>query len=188
VLVAAPEDHVGGFEENDDPVGAPVWLSVTGAAKPFWAVKETARLVAVPAVTVFVAGERPSVKVGAALMVTVDVAEAVTPVPVPVTLMEYVPTGALEGMVSVLEAAPEDQVGGFEAKLAPVGAPVWVSVTGAAKPLCAVRATARLVAVPAVTVFVAGDRASVKVGATSTTRVEVADSMIPVPVPVTLMV
>ena len=35
VLVAAPEDHVGGFEEKVDPVGAPVWLSVTGAENPF---------------------------------------------------------------------------------------------------------------------------------------------------------
>jgi hypothetical protein len=87
VLVAAPEDHVGGFEENDEPVGAPVWLSVTGAAKPFCAARETARLVAVPAVTVFVDGEMPSVKVGAALTVTVEVADAVTPVPLPVTLI-----------------------------------------------------------------------------------------------------
>jgi hypothetical protein len=41
VLEAAPEDQAGGFEENDDPVGAPVWLSVTGAAKPFCAVRDT---------------------------------------------------------------------------------------------------------------------------------------------------
>jgi hypothetical protein len=41
VLVAAPEDHAGGFAENDDPVGAPVWLRVTGAAKPFCAMSDT---------------------------------------------------------------------------------------------------------------------------------------------------
>ena len=41
VLEAAPADHVGGFDENDDPAGAPVWLSVTGAAKPFCAVSDT---------------------------------------------------------------------------------------------------------------------------------------------------
>ena len=87
--------------------------------------------------------------------------------------------------MSVLVAAPEDQVGGFEEKVDPVGAPVWLMVTGAVKPLCATRDTVKLVEVPAVTVFVAGDMESEKVGAATTFSIEVADSETPVPVPVT---
>ena len=135
MLVVAPEDHVGGLEVNTEPVGAPVWLRVTGAVNPFCAVSDTVKLVEVPAVTVFVAGDRESVNVGAAFTVTVEVADAVTPVPVPVTLMAYVPTAALEGIVKVLDAAPDDQVGGFEEKLEPAGAPVSERVTGAENPL-----------------------------------------------------
>ena len=88
MLVAAPEDHVGGFEVNEDPVGAPVWVRVTGAVNPFCAVSDTVKLVEVPAVTVFVAGERASVNVGAAFTVNVEVAVPVTPVPDPVTVIE----------------------------------------------------------------------------------------------------
>jgi hypothetical protein len=92
-------------------------------------------------VTVFVAGDMESVKVGAAATVRAEVADPETPVPVPVTLMLYVPTAALEGIVSVLVAAPEDQVGGFEEKVDPAGAPVCVRVTGAENPFWAVSDT-----------------------------------------------
>jgi hypothetical protein len=87
VLEPAPDDQTGGFDENDDPLGAPVWVSVTGAVKPFTAVSDTAKLVEVPAVTVFVAGERPRVKVGAPSTVRVTVADPESLVPVPFTLM-----------------------------------------------------------------------------------------------------
>jgi hypothetical protein len=138
VLVAAPEDQVGGLEENDEPLGAPVWLRVTGAVKPLWATRDTVKLAEVPAVTVFVAGDMESENVGAATTVRVEVADSDTPVPAPVTWTVYVPMPALEGTVSVLVAAPEDQVGGFEEKVDPAGAPVWVRVTGAENPFCAV--------------------------------------------------
>ena len=154
--LAAPEDHVGGFEEKLEPAGAPVSERVTGAVKPLVELRATLNVADDPTVTVCVDGLRASVNVGlvAGVIVNETVVLTVTPPPVASTTIVRWPVGSPAGSTSAPDADPLDQVAGSGEKFEPVGALMALSSTGAVKPSDSLRVRGRLCTDPALTVDV----------------------------------
>jgi hypothetical protein len=152
-----------GENEADTPEGSPDADSRTGPVKPFNAEIVTVNVVLPPCVTVRDDGEDAIVKLGAAVTVSVAVAERVSDPLVPVKVIVGLPVGVLAAVVMVTVEVPEPATdGGENDAAAPDGSPEAESATVPVKPFTAEIVTVKVVLLPWTTNPEVGERAIVK--------------------------
>jgi len=139
-------------------------------------------------------GEAEIVKLGATVTVNVTVVVAEVPPPVPVTVIVYLPVGVPAGTAMVMVEFPLPGVGiGLGLKLATggiatLGETEEVNATGETNPVPMALVIVDVPLEPCATVTDVGEAERVKVAGTATVRLKVAEFVMPLPDPVTVMV
>jgi hypothetical protein len=144
------------------PFGSPPTARLIADLNPFIALAFNVNVVALPLVTVALAGLAVNAKVGITTVTAID-AVRVSPPPMPVIVTVELPAAALAAaLIVAVTGAAAVTVEEEKRTVTPVAMPLGVSVTGDVNPPCAVSVIVAAAELPAATEVLATFAVSVK--------------------------